>query len=110
MEEMISRSSVKGKISVFVIGLLLTSSMLVAVGGEAYEDESEVGETLFASGSGTEDDPYLIENVYQLQDMKENLSAHYKLVTDIDATETEGWNDGKGFELYCLQKISSRFK
>ncbi|MFW6176251.1 MAG: PKD domain-containing protein [Thermoplasmatota archaeon] len=53
--------------------------------------------TLFAGGSGTDEDPYQISNVTQLQNMNEDLSAHYELVNDIDANETRDWNDGKGF-------------
>jgi len=49
-------------------------------------------------GNGTEEYPYLIYNVHDLQDMNEYLSAHYVLANDIDANETEDWNDGAGFE------------
>ena len=51
----------------------------------------------FAGGNGTEDDPYLISNVSQLQDMNLDLGANYTLVNDIDASETREWNDGRGF-------------
>lgn len=37
-------------------------------------------------GSGTMQDPYLIQTAGQLQDMREILSAHYKLVNTIDAS------------------------
>ncbi|MEM2878493.1 MAG: GLUG motif-containing protein [Candidatus Hadarchaeales archaeon] len=50
------------------------------------------------SGSGTPDDPYMIENVEGLQAMKENLSACYRLKNDIDASVTKTWNGGQGFE------------
>jgi hypothetical protein len=39
----------------------------------------------------------LITNVEELQDMENYLSVHYALDDDIDASETEQWNDGKGF-------------
>lgn len=52
----------------------------------------------FEGGSGTEEDPYQIADVEQLQAMEEDLSAHYVLVDDIDASETETWNGGRGFE------------
>jgi len=55
------------------------------------------GETAFAGGTGTERDPYQIGNVQQLQAMANNLSAHYVLVNDIDATATASWEGGKGF-------------
>jgi len=54
----------------------------------------------FAGGSGTEEDPYQIETIEQLQDVgqEEYRSSHFILIADIDASETAGWNDGKGFE------------
>ncbi len=52
----------------------------------------------FEGGSGTESDPYQIANVDQLQAMENDLDAHYVLVDDIDASETENWNSGKGFD------------
>ncbi len=50
------------------------------------------------SGSGTEADPYVITDVYQLQEMQNDLSACYVLGNDIDATATAIWNGGEGFE------------
>ncbi|MFW6144738.1 MAG: InlB B-repeat-containing protein, partial [Candidatus Natronoplasma sp.] len=69
----------------------------------ASEDEEEevtvtILTTPFAGGSGTEYDPYLIENVYQLQNISEDLDAQYRLANDIDAGVTEDWNDGEGFD------------
>lgn len=52
----------------------------------------------FAGGDGSEGDPYRISNVDELQNMKLNVSAHYVLINDIDASETVNWNDGAGFE------------
>lgn len=51
----------------------------------------------FSGGSGTLTDPYQISNVTHLQNMSSDLSAHYILVNNIDASDTEDWNDGKGF-------------
>ncbi len=59
--------------------------------------KDETYRTRFAGGNGTEDDPYQISNVTQLQDMNLDLAASYILVNDIDASETRGWNDGRGF-------------
>ena len=36
------------------------------------------------AGSGTMNDPYLVETAEQLQGMRENLSAHYKLNNTIN--------------------------
>jgi hypothetical protein len=46
------------------------------------------------NGSGTEEDPFQITNVHQLQEMKDELDAHYILMNDIDASETREWNVG----------------
>lgn len=40
----------------------------------------------FAGGDGTEENPYLIATLGDLQQIKFNTSAHYRLVADIDAT------------------------
>jgi hypothetical protein len=50
------------------------------------------------SGSGTVSSPYVISNATQLQEMKDDLTAHYVLGNDIDASETSDWNGGAGFE------------
>ncbi len=48
-------------------------------------------------GSGTVGDPYMIENVDELQAMNNNKAAHYALKNDIDASITSTWNSGAGF-------------
>lgn len=54
------------------------------------------------SGSGTEEDPYVITNSTQLYDMRDDLEAYYILGNDIDLTEDtrkggKYYNDGKGW-------------
>jgi hypothetical protein len=39
-----------------------------------------------------------ITNCQELQNIKNNLTASYKLVKDIDCSETKIWNNGQGFE------------
>lgn len=53
----------------------------------------------FGGGTGTEGNPYLIEDVDDLQAMSSNLSAHYALANDIDlsAFNWSAWGDGNGF-------------
>ncbi|MFW6064022.1 MAG: M14 family zinc carboxypeptidase [Candidatus Natronoplasma sp.] len=53
---------------------------------------------LFWAGEGTENNPYIIQNVYHLPEIHENLDAHFELADDIDASETKDWNDRDGFE------------
>ena len=52
---------------------------------------------VFAGGTGTENDPFQISNVVQLQAMNDGTDKHYKLSNNIDASETLNWNSGKGF-------------
>ncbi len=52
----------------------------------------------FEGGDGTSEDPYQIGNVTQLQNMSSDLTAHYVLVDDVDASGTSGWNEGNGFD------------
>lgn len=49
------------------------------------------------TGSGTIDDPYIIMDVDDLQDMEDHLTAYYELGADIDASDTITWNLGVGF-------------
>lgn len=48
-------------------------------------------------GSGTDSDPYVITNVYELQSITADKGASYVLGNDIDASDTSEWNDGNGF-------------
>ncbi|MBQ8731339.1 MAG: bacterial Ig-like domain-containing protein [Oscillospiraceae bacterium] len=48
----------------------------------------------FAGGSGTAVDPYLIETKEQLNNVRNNLGAHYKLVADIFFEKEDFANDG----------------
>ena len=81
-----------------VIGLmmvLVVASAVFATGGYR-KDLSADDSSLF--GEGTPDAPFMIHDVWDLQNMNGNLTAHYALAGDIDASLTEGWNNGTGFE------------
>ena len=54
----------------------------------------------FAGGSGTEEDPYRISTLEQLQAVGDsaNLDKHFIQIADIDASDTKNWNDGMGFK------------
>ncbi len=60
----------------------------------------ELGVDLVAGqkGMGTQEDPYQIKRLCQLQDVRSNPGAYYGLVKTIDASETKDWNEGAGFE------------
>lgn len=49
------------------------------------------------TGSGSQNDPYIIENVTDLQNVENDLAAYYELGGNIDASATSGWNGGLGF-------------
>jgi len=49
-------------------------------------------------GNGTEGNPYIITNDYELQSVEMEPDADYKLGNNIDASGTQSWNDNKGFE------------
>jgi len=90
----------KAKVSItssIVVLLVLSviSVPFVTTGGMDDDHTGDIG-SLFAGGRGTENDPYLIEDVHQLQNMSLDLSAHYALANDIDASETHDWG-GNGF-------------
>lgn len=52
-------------------------------------------------GSGSAEDPYLVDRIENLVWFGENSSQcadkHFKMTADINASETRGWNDAKGF-------------
>jgi len=84
-----------------VMGLLMILGANLAVMGAPGEtgegSTSLAGPSLgFAGGDGSEMNPYQISNVTQLQNMSANVTAHYILNDDIDASSTRGWNSGAG--------------
>jgi hypothetical protein len=56
-----------------------------------------ISEDIPMLGSGSADDPYLVTNCTQLQNIQLNVTAAYRLANDIDCSETETWNEGAGF-------------
>ena len=43
------------------------------------------------SGDGTANNPYVITALNQLNAVRNDLNAHYKLGADVDASETANW-------------------
>ena len=85
-------------LSLFLAFTMVMSVLAVApIGVRAVTSE-------FAGGSGTEKDPYLIENKYQLDNVRNNLSAYYKMVNDVEFSESDFlqdgdfYNNGQGWE------------
>ncbi|WP_276273568.1 hypothetical protein [Haloarcula litorea] len=61
----------------------------------------------FAGGSGTSSDPYEIETCQQLENIDANKTATYELVSDIDCTGSDTWDNGKGFDPILATKYDS---
>ncbi len=84
------------RILVVVAVLLLALGTPLASLGE--DPSPEGGPSLFFSGGdGSPGNPFLISNVSELQNMSANMTAHYRLAGDIDASPTQDWNGGAGF-------------
>ena len=61
--------------------------------------EGSIAPAPFDGGDGDLETPFLISNCRQLQHMRDNLGAYYKLNTvTVDCAETVNWFDGKGFD------------
>ena len=83
----------------FIAGLMALLMIVSPLGVMTVSVLAESSQTSpFAGGSGTIGDPYIIENVNELQGMFWFPAAHYELGNDIDASETADWNGGLGFE------------
>jgi PKD repeat protein len=59
-------------------------------------DLTEGKDGSFGGGSGTKDDPYIIEDVWDLQNISLDLDAYYELGNDINASVTRSWKSGSG--------------
>lgn len=73
-----------------VVVLLLTSMPASVVLASANSNE-------FAGGSGTENDPYLIATKEHLNNVRNDLDAHYKLISDIIFNDKDFKEDGDYF-------------
>ncbi|APH38565.1 GLUG motif-containing protein [Methanohalophilus halophilus] len=54
--------------------------------------------TRFAGGDGSETNPYKVSTLNHLKNINYNLAAHYVQISDLDATDTQNWNDGAGWQ------------
>jgi len=83
---------------VLLISLVAVLFASVAVGIVAAQSAPDCS-TVSYNGDGTEANPYEVGNVDQLQCINDQgLSANYTQVSDIDASGTSEWNNGKGFD------------
>jgi hypothetical protein len=85
------RSSVVRVVVTVLVAVLFLSSIFSPT------QEAQAAGGSFGGGDGTAGNPYLIEDVLDLQAMNNKLTAHYALKNDIDASATSSWNSGAGF-------------
>ena len=83
-----------------LISLLLIVIMLMSMTPMSISFATATAEE-FAGGSGTEDDPYLIETKYHLNNVRNHLDASFEMVADIVFADADFarngsfYNDGK---------------
>lgn len=109
-----------------LLSLILVLAMVVAyVPPMATQVEAVTGNTTeFAGGAGTAEDPYLISTKEHLNNVRNYLSAHFKMINDIEFTDADfaeggafynsgaGWKpigtfdgvfDGNGYAIHGIQ-------
>ena len=59
-----------------------------------------VSDYVFAGGSGTKEDPYLIATADQLNAVRRGMDKHYKLIADIDLSSWGNWTPLGGNPAY----------
>ena len=88
----------KKKTAALLLALIMALGLFLSgCGGRAAQGESEAGSGspeaesggVFAGGSGTEDDPYVIATAADLNAVRSNLAACYRLDADIDLSGVE---------------------
>ncbi len=85
-----------------VLAMAAIMSITACGDGGAGETGTQLGPLAggsFGGGDGSTGDPYLIEDLDDLQAMNNDLSAHYAMANDIDlsAFDWSAWGDGNGF-------------
>ena len=71
--------------------------MAVATPVFTYIEACPQATVITAAGSGSENDPWQVGTLCQLQEIRYDTAAHYRLANDIDAKQSHEWRDGKGF-------------
>lgn len=79
-------------VKVIAVLFVMLSTLLVGMTGVAMANTQQ------PAGSGTASDPYQVTNVEGLQWMINDRDAVYELQNNIDASDTQNWNNGAGFQ------------
>jgi len=74
------------------------------------DDETPVGDIIYAGGDGSEETPFLIETCEQLQNVNYFLNGNYfTLNDDVDCSETSTWNSDGDESYYGFMPIGSTY-
>ncbi|OQX97143.1 MAG: hypothetical protein B6I24_09795 [Bacteroidetes bacterium 4572_128] len=88
--------------------ILLFVTLLITINGKKLFAQTETPPSV---GEGTEASPYEIANLNNLYWLSQNndnaWDKHYIQTADIDATDTENWDNGAGFTLIGLSSSNS---
>lgn len=82
-----------GKRSSSIIFAILILAQLMWFANSEYV----VADSAPGDGTGTAADPYIIDSIWDLQNMTDDPGSHYALGSDIDASISKTWNSGAGF-------------
>jgi len=78
----------------FAVLFILFTALIILI--SFYFNSNFTGNVVL-TGSGTNEDPFVITDCAQLQAVNDNLNANYFLGNNIDCSDTKNWNSGKGF-------------
>ncbi len=94
----------KKKTASLILIMLLLAGVLSGRAGtgasaEADNDTTEAAAVmLFAGGAGTAEDPWQVATAEQLNSIRDDLTAHYVLIDDIDLSDFENWTPIGSFQ------------
>lgn len=77
------------------VGLAATEPIAAQSGAPSPDEYESILSEM--DGSGSESDPYIVTNVTELQAVEGDVEAAFALGSNIDASQTSNWNEGKGF-------------
>ncbi len=86
----------RGFVRLHHVGLILLIFSLIISSWASVPGVEGTGGS-FGGGDGSAGDPYVIEDIWDLQNMSHDPSANYTLANNIDAFDTVNWNSGAGF-------------
>jgi len=92
-------------IGVIAIAITLNAPLRSNSINDNYKHTEKIFEDL--AGNGTERQPFIINNIQELNSVRESPDSIYKIVRDIDAIESQTWNSGKGFKPIGFKSIDS---